>query len=125
VAGRGCTADDLLAVLKEHNISVTGSTINSHPKGFREGRKRDKKWTRLSQALPRHRLPFNSPLEIILRQVKKVKWHRLHRACRTASLGVGSLNLVLPVALLLTAEILAIKGLKPATGAIATCGSCW
>jgi hypothetical protein len=42
-----------------------------------------------------------------------------------AGLGVDSLNLILPVVLLVTVESLAIQGFKPATGAIATCGSCW
>ena len=39
MVGRGFTTDGLLEVLKKHNISITGRSLNSYLKEFKEGRK--------------------------------------------------------------------------------------
>ena len=39
MVGRGFTTDGLLEVLKKRNISITGRSLNSYLKEFKEGRK--------------------------------------------------------------------------------------
>jgi hypothetical protein len=61
----------MLTVLKEHNISVTAALSAVTPRSSERAASATKTGHGYTQVLPRSRLPFNRPLEIFLRQVKK------------------------------------------------------
>jgi hypothetical protein len=57
MVSRGFTTADLLAVLKEHKISVTGRTLNNYLKEFREGRRESRKRGKKTDSLAANPAP--------------------------------------------------------------------
>jgi len=62
MVGRGFTTDGLLEVLKKRNISITGRSLNSYLKEFKEGHREERKRGRKAASVAE--CPTSSPVAV-------------------------------------------------------------